>query len=209
MRPFTKVTGIGAVLMLDNIDTDQITPGHTMMKVQASGYGDALFANWRYLADGSANPDFVLNRPPFSEATFLIAGHNFGCGSSREWAAWAIRDFGIRAVIAPSFSTIFMRNCYNNALLPLILPEDEVAALATALTGGNPEMAVDLQSLQVSTADGSLFCFSVPEVDRERLLGGLDQIGVTLLKEDKIAGYQRKDRIRRPWVYNISNTITS
>lgn len=204
MRPFTKVTGIGAVLMLDNIDTDQITPGHTMMKVQASGYGDALFANWRYLADGSANPDFVLNQSPFDNATFLVTGHNFGCGSSREWAAWAIRDFGIRAVIAPSFSTIFMRNCYNNALLPLILPEAEVASLAKALTGGNPELSVDLESLQILAPDGSLFDFSVPEVDRERLLGGLDQIGVTLLKDDQISAYQRKDRLRRPWVYDIS-----
>lgn len=204
MRPFTKVTGIGAVLMLDNIDTDQITPGHTMMKVQASGYGDALFANWRYLADGSANPDFVLNQSPFDNATFLVTGHNFGCGSSREWAAWAIRDFGIRAVIAPSFSTIFMRNCYNNALLPLILPEAEVASLAKALAGGDPELSVDLELLQILAPDGSLFDFSVPEVDRERLLGGLDQIGVTLLKDDQISAYQRKDRLRRPWVYDIS-----
>lgn len=204
MRKFTRVTGIGAVLMLDNVDTDQITPGHTMMKLQASGYGSALFANWRYLADGRENPDFILNRPPFDKATFLVAGHNFGCGSSREWAAWAIRDFGIRAVIAPSFSTIFMRNCYNNALLPLVLPEGEVAALAKVLTESSPEMSVDLEAMQVSAPGDVCFSFAVPEVDRERLLGGLDQIGVTQLKDAKISEYQLKDRLRRPWVYDLA-----
>lgn len=204
MRAFTKVEGIGAVLMLDNIDTDQITPGYTMMKLQASGYGDALFANWRYLPDGAPDPDFVLNRAPFDKATFLIAGHNFGCGSSREWAAWAIRDFGIRAVIAPSFSTIFMRNCYNNALLPLVLPEADVAALAKALGGATPAMSVDLERLEVAAPGGFRRAFTVPEVDRERLLTGLDQIGVTLLREAEIASYQERDRRRRPWVYAIA-----
>lgn len=205
MRKFTQVSGVGAVMMLDNIDTDQITPGHTMMKVQASGYGEALFANWRYLPDGGRNPDFVLNQPPFDTATFLVTGHNFGCGSSREWAAWAIRDFGIRAVIAPSFGTIFTRNCYNNALLPLVLPEADVAALAKALTDAGPQMSVDLETLRVTAPDGSVFRFTVPEVDRERLLEGLDQIGVTLLRDRQIADYQRKDRLRRPWIYDIAS----
>ncbi len=205
MRKFTKVTGIGAVLLLDNIDTDQITPGHTMMKVQSSGYGDALFANWRYLADDTANPDFVLNQAPFDRASFLIVGQNFGCGSSREWAAWAIRDFGIRAVVAPSFSTTFMRNCYNNGILPLVLPEDAVTALASALTAGDPEMSVDLETLELSTSSGMHCHFALPEMDRERLVNGLDQVAVTLGREPEIADYQQRDRLRRPWIYKMGN----
>lgn len=203
MKKFTKVTGVGVVLMFDNIDTDQITPGHTMMKLQTSGYGNGLFANWRYRADGSIDPDFILNQAPFNEASFLIAGHNFGCGSSREWAAWAIRDFGIRAIIAPSFGTIFLRNCFNNGLLPLVLPETEVTALAKALAGSDHVMSVDLEALEVSAPDRSKFSFAVHEVDRTRLLEGLDQIGATLLHDASISEFQRKDRARRPWVYEL------
>lgn len=205
MKNFTQVTGVGAVLLLDNIDTDQITPGHTMMKLQASGYGNALFANWRFLPDGSENPEFILNKPPFDQSAFLIAGHNFGCGSSREWAAWAIRDFGIRAVIAPSFGATFYRNCFNNALLPLVLPEAEIADLAKALAAGDPIMSIDLEAQLVSAPGGYSCSFAISDVDRERLLGGLDQIGVTLLKDAKIADFQKHDRLRRPWIYEFAD----
>ncbi|WP_157221031.1 3-isopropylmalate dehydratase small subunit [Flavisphingomonas formosensis] len=203
MKKFTRETGIGAVMMLDNVDTDQIIPGHMMMKVGTQGFGDGLFANWRYKADGSNNPDFVLNRPPFDEALFLVAGHNFGCGSSREHAVWAIRDFGIRAIIAPSFGAIFMRNCYNNGLLPLVLPEEEVAALSKALTEQGAEMSIDLEDMRVVSPDGRVTGFTLSDIDRQRLLGGLDQIGVTLLRDDKIEEYQRLDHLRRPWVYDV------
>lgn len=206
MKKFTQVTGVGAVLPLDNIDTDQISPGHTMMKLQASGYGNALFANWRYLPDGSLNPDFILNRPPFDQSAFLIAGHNFGCGSSREWAVWAIRDFGIRAVIAPSFGATFYRNSFNNAILPLALPEAEIAQLSKALASGDPTMSIDLEAQVASTLNGYSFSFSISGVDRARLIGGLDQIGVTLLKDAKVASFQESDRCRRPWIYEIPNS---
>lgn len=203
MKKFIKESGVGAVLMRDNIDTDQIIPGHMMMKVGTEGFGDGLFANWRYQADGAANPDFVLNQPPFDKTSFLVAGHNFGCGSSREHAAWAIRDFGIRAVIASSFGAIFMRNCYNNGLLPVVLPEADVAALSKALTEVGPDMSIDLENLEIVAPDGKIISFTIPEIDRQRLLGGLDQIGATLLRDDKIAAYQKQDQLRRPWVYAV------
>lgn len=201
MIPFTKVSGVGAVLMRDNIDTDQITPGHTLMKLQTSGFGADLFANWRYLSDGTANPGFVLNRPPFDSAVFLIAGHNFGCGSSREAAVWAVRDFGIRAIIAPSFGAIYLRNCYNNGVLPVVLPQSAIVALSAALGSGELEFSVDLEKQQVISPDETSFSFEVPETERARLLNGLDQIGATLLREHVISNYQERDRLRRPWVY--------
>ena len=178
MRTFTQETGTGAVLMLDNIDTDQIIPGHSMMKLQTRGYGDELFFNWRYLPDGTVNPDFVLNQPPFDKAAFLVAGHNFGCGSSREWAAWAIRDFGIRAIVAPSFGPTFIRNCYNNGLLPLALPEPAVAALADVLRANGHVMRIDLESLTLAVGEHFTMAFTLADADRERLLKGLDQIEV-------------------------------
>ena len=145
MLPFVQVTGVAAPLLRHNIDTDQITPGHTGMKVQKSGFAAGLFFNWRYLPDGSDNPEFILNQPPYREASFLVAGGNFGCGSSREFAVWALRDFGIRAVVAASFGSIFAANCITNGVLPIVLDQASVNALAGSLTPSHALITVDLE----------------------------------------------------------------
>ena len=201
MIPFVTVEGIAAPLLQSNIDTDQITPGHTGMKVQKSGFAAGLFFNWRYLADGSANPSFVLNQPAYRGACFLVAGANFGCGSSREFAVWALRDFGIRAVLAPSFGAIFTANCYTNGLLPVTLTEPDIAAIAAAITPENPHLSVSLQDSVVVLPDARVYPFKVPALQRERLLEGLDPIDHTRKRESLIAAFQEKDAALHPWVY--------
>jgi len=201
MIPFVTVEGIAAPLLQSNIDTDQITPGHTGMKVQKSGFAAGLFFNWRYLADGSANPSFVLNQPAYRGACFLVAGANFGCGSSREFAVWALRDFGIRAVLAPSFGAIFTANCYTNGLLPVTLTEPDIAAIAAAITPENPHLSVSLQDSAVVLPDARVYPFKVPALQRERLLEGLDPIDHTRKRESLIAAFQEKDAALHPWVY--------
>ena len=201
MIPFVKVEGVAAPILQSNIDTDQITPGHTGMKVQKSGFGAGLFFNWRYLADGSPNPDFILNQAAYLGASFIVSGANFGCGSSREFAVWALRDFGIRAVLAPSFGAIFTANCYTNGLLPITLPEPDIAAIGASITPASPRLAVSLQDCRVSAPDGRVYPFKVPALQRERLLEGLDPIDHTRKRENLIAAFQEKDAALRPWVY--------
>src|SRR5882757_2247609 len=184
MQPFVSVTGIAAAVMRNNIDTDQITPGHTGMKVQKTGFGDGLFFNWRYLADGSENPDFILNQPPFDKAKFLLAGPNFGCGSSREFAVWALRDFGIRAVIAASFGAIFTSNCLMNGVAPIVLDEEAVNAIAAEITPDSADLTVNMQDQTIITPSGRRYEFRLPELQRERLLEGLDSIDLTLKRKD-------------------------
>jgi 3-isopropylmalate/(R)-2-methylmalate dehydratase small subunit len=203
MKAFVRVTGIGAPLMRVNIDTDQITPGRTGMKVATSGFGSGLFFNWRYLPDGSDNPDFVLNQEPYRRAEFLIAGDNFGCGSSREFAVLAIRDFGIRAVIAPSFGAIFTSNCYTNGVLPISLDAASCDTLAAQLLPAHAEMTVDLERSQVIGPDGVAFGFHIPALQRERLLEGLDPIDHTMRREALISEFQQRDAAKRPWVYAV------
>jgi 3-isopropylmalate/(R)-2-methylmalate dehydratase small subunit len=203
MKAFVRVTGIGAPLMRVNIDTDQITPGRTGMKVATSGFGLGLFFNWRYLADGSDNPEFVLNQEPYRRAEFLVAGDNFGCGSSREFAVLALRDFGIRAVIAPSFGAIFTSNCYTNGVLPISLDAASCDALAAQLRPSRAEMTVDLERQEVITPDGVAFGFHMPALQRERLLEGLDPIDHTLRREALISNFQERDAAKRPWVYEV------
>lgn len=202
MKPFVRVEGVGAPLLRTNVDTDQITPGHTGMKVQKAGFGRGLFHNWRYLPGGADDPAFVLNQHPYREARFLVAGANFGCGSSREFAVWALRDFGIRAVIAPSFGAIFTANCFTNGFLPIVLEESSVNALAAELTPEHATMAVDLQESAVISPSGRLYPFHVPALQRERLLEGLDPISHTLKRESLILAFQQTDRQRRPWIYS-------
>ncbi len=203
MTPFVRVTGIGAPLMLNNIDTDQITPGHQIMKVQKTGFGPGLFWNWRFLKEGVENPAFVLNQGPYRRATFLITGENFGCGSSREWSAWALRDFGIRAVISPSFGAIFTSNCFMNGMAPIVLNESVVAALAAQLTPDAAEMTVDIERSVIVSPNGDEFAFRLPEMQRERLLEGLDAIDATHRREPMIAEFQERDAQRRPWIYSV------
>ncbi|MFV3074818.1 3-isopropylmalate dehydratase small subunit [Niveispirillum fermenti] len=203
MKPFVVETGVAAALMRNNIDTDQITPGHTGMKVQKTGFGEGLFFNWRYLPGGGENPDFILNRPPFRETRFLLAGTNFGCGSSREFAVWALRDFGIRAVIAPSFGAIFTSNCYMNGVAPIALPEDAVSTLAAEITPEACIMTVDLSRQVIRSPSGREYGFHIPDLQRERLLEGLDAIDATRKREPQIAAFQAADAVRRPWVYKV------
>ena len=201
MEPFNLVNGIAAPMMMPNINTDAITPMAAGRSTSVD-LGKMLFNNWRYNLDGSEIPEFILNRPPFRDSRFIVAGANFGCGSSRERAVWALMRFGIRAVIAPSFADIFRDNAYQNGLLPVVIGEADCAALGAALaTASNPQMTVDLQRCVVQTPEGRELTFSVPAERREALMAGLDEIEVILGMESDIENFQRADRQRRPWIY--------
>ena len=202
MEKFTRVTGVAAPLMRPNIDTDVIIPIDDCVSVPRAEQGRCAFRAWRYRADGSDNPDFVLNRAPFREAKILLAGINFGCGSSREPAVWALMGLGIRAIVAPSYGDIFYNNCFQNGVLPIILPEETVRAIATEVEAApDSPVTVDLENCAITNARGMRFSFGVEEARRSALLEGLDEIGMTLKREPRIASWQDSDRIRRPWVY--------
>ncbi|PKB80165.1 MAG: 3-isopropylmalate dehydratase small subunit [SAR202 cluster bacterium Io17-Chloro-G9] len=192
MQPFVKLTGVAAPLDRVNVDTDQIIPAVFLKSIKRDGFEDALFASWRYNEDGSPNPDFVLNQPAYQNANVLVAGPNFGCGSSREHAPWALRDYGIRCVIAPSFADIFYNNSFQNGLLPLRLPEDTVRRILDYVSA-NPgaPLNVDLEALRVWSDDEEIVVeFELDPFRRHCLLNGLDDIGLTLQHEDKLAAYE-------------------
>ena len=203
MESFTRVEGIAAPMLVINIDTDQIIPARFLGGTDAKGYGAALFANARFLADGSPNPAFVLNRPPYDRARVLLADRNFGCGSSRERAPKALREFGIRAILAPSFGGIFYNNCFRNGLLPVELPIAEVRAIADEVEAaqGEATVSVDLESQCVTAPSGRRIAFAAPATLRGMLLAGVDEIGLTLAARDDIDRYRAADRLRRPWAY--------
>ena len=194
MDPFVKVTGVVAPLDRVNIDTDQIIPAIFLKRIERSGFEDCLFFSWRFNEDGSAKSDFVLNQPEYRNASVLVAGHNFGCGSSREHAPWALRDYGIRCVIAPSFADIFYNNCFKNGVLPLRMSEEDVRAImdkATSKPGVN--LTVDLEGQRVWDEDEDISIpFDIDAARRHNLLNGLDDIGLTLQFEDKIADYEAR-----------------
>ena len=202
MEKFTRVTGIAAPLMRPSIDTDVIIPIDDCVSVPRAEQGRCAFRPLRYLADGSDNPEFVLNRAPFREAVILLAGVNFGCGSSREPAVWALMGLGIRAIIAPSFGDIFYGNCFQNGVLAVILPEQTVRSLADEVEA-SPESptTIDLETRVIISASGREVPFPIEDARRAALLQGLDEIGMTLARDEKIAAWQTADRIRRPWVY--------
>lgn len=210
MEQFTRVQGIAAPLLRDNIDTDLLIPSREMTSPGKEGYGEKLLAPWRYetAADGTRRerPEFVLNRAPFRQASILIAGANFGSGSSREQAAWALRQFGIRAVIAPSFGTIFQNNCYRNGLLPIVLPLSEVQRLAQAAESGGLKLTVDLKLNRVERPDGDPLSFHIPASERDMLLAGVDAIGLTLQRQAQITAFQQADRAQRPWIWIAGTT---
>jgi 3-isopropylmalate/(R)-2-methylmalate dehydratase small subunit len=192
MQPFVSHTGRVAPLPRSNIDTDQIIPKQFLKRIERTGFGAFLFYDWRRQGDGTFDPGFELNRPESQGATVLLTGANFGCGSSREHAPWALADYGFRAIIAPSFADIFYANCMQNGLLPVVLPEAAVAELfrrCAAVPGY--EVTVDLECQAVSDAGGLLAAFEIEEYRREMLLRGLDEIGRTLLDEPLIAAYER------------------
>ena len=190
--------------MRRNIDTDAIIPGKEMTKVEKTGYGDRLFGQWRYI-DGNRkdNPDFILNKTPYRNAVILLADANFGCGSSREAAVWALTGFGIRCVIAPSFAAIFYNNSFKNSLLPVILQDSQVHELAQQVENSNGKalVTIDLEKCQVISPEKQIYPFTVNEIYREMLLQGLDPIDATLRYESKIAAFQEKDRVNHPWIY--------
>jgi 3-isopropylmalate/(R)-2-methylmalate dehydratase small subunit len=193
MEPFVRHTGIVAVLDRVDVDTDQIIPKQFLKRITRTGYEDALFYDWRYRPDGSPNPDFELNRPEYQGASILVAGRNFGCGSSREHAAWALHDYGFRAIIAPSFGDIFRTNCYQNGMLPVVLPEATVRELMTrALARPGCKATVDLEQQTVELEDGFKVAFEIDPFRRYCLLHGLDDIGLTLQHEAEIAAYEAR-----------------
>ena len=201
MQKFTTLTGIAAPMPLVNIDTDMIIPKQFLKTIKRSGLGRNLFDEMRYTAEGAEIPDFVLNQPAYRSAQILIAGDNFGCGSSREHAPWALLDFGIRAVISTSFADIFYNNCFKNGILPIVLPADQVAALMEdARKGANARITVDLAAQTVTTSDGQVFAFDVDPFRKHCLLNGLDDIGLSLEKAALIDTFEQKAAVQRPWV---------
>ncbi|MAC79482.1 MAG: 3-isopropylmalate dehydratase small subunit [Rhodobacteraceae bacterium] len=201
MDKFETLTGVAAPLPLINIDTDMIIPKQFLKTIQRSGLGKNLFDEMRFKDDGSENPDFVLNQPAYRQTEILVAGDNFGCGSSREHAPWAIKDFGIRCVIAPSFADIFYNNCFKNGILPIALPQDVVDVLMKdAEKGSNARMTVDLEAQTVTTSDGEVFGFELDPFRKHCLLEGLDDIGLSLEKSASIDAFEAQAATSRPWV---------
>ena len=201
MDKFTKITGVAAPMPLINIDTDMIIPKLFLKTIKRTGLGVNLFDEMRYDDDRAERPDFVLNQPAYRKAEILVAGENFGCGSSREHAPWAIRDFGIRCIIAPSFADIFFNNCFKNGILPIELPQDVVDVLMKdAEKGENARMTVDLEAQTVTTSDGETFAFEVDAFKKHCLLEGLDDISLTLAKGAAIDSFEARTGIERPWV---------
>ncbi|MFY9556159.1 MAG: 3-isopropylmalate dehydratase small subunit [Blastocatellia bacterium] len=193
MRPFSKHTGLVATLDRVNVDTDQIIPKQFLKRIERSGFGQFLFYDWRFNPDGSLIPDFELNQPRFQGASILLARANFGCGSSREHAPWALLDYGFRSIIAPSFADIFYNNCFKNGMLPVRLSEAEIEQLfQRAAAGAGYELKVDLQRQWITDDEGMRFGFEVDPFRRECLLKGLDDIGLTLQHEDKIRQHEAR-----------------
>jgi len=200
MKPFTRLDARAAPLDIANIDTDQIIPARYLKTVERTGLGKGLFAAMRYEADGAPKADFVLNRPDYQGAGILIAGDNFGCGSSREHAPWALEDFGIRCVIATSFADIFYNNCFNNGLLPIVLPGDDVRSLMDEAKGGNHVFSVDLEARTVTLPSGRIVDFQLDAGRQEKLVKGLDAIGETLQHVSSIDAFEQQRLLTQPWV---------
>lgn len=201
MEKFEKITGVAAPMPLINIDTDMIIPKLFLKTIKRSGLGVNLFDEMRYDDDRKEIPDFVLNKPAYRDAEIIIAGDNFGCGSSREHAPWAIKDFGIRCVISTSFADIFFNNCFKNGILPIVLPEAERDFLMKdAENGSNARMTIDLEAQEITASDGTVISFEVDAFKKHCLLEGLDDIGQTMAKVDSIASFEKQAEVSRPWV---------
>lgn len=201
MDKFTTLTAVAAPLNLINIDTDMIIPKQFLKTIQRAGLGKNLFDEMRFEADGSEKADFVLNKDAYRNAQILVAGENFGCGSSREHAPWALLDFGIRCVIAPSFADIFHNNCFKNGILPIKLPQADVDKLMDdAERGANATVTVDLQAQEITGPDGGKISFDIDAFRKHCLLNGLDDIGLTLEREAKISAFEEKTRAAQPWL---------
>ncbi|ROU02780.1 3-isopropylmalate dehydratase small subunit [Histidinibacterium lentulum] len=201
MDKYETFTGIAAPLPQINVDTDMIIPKQFLKTIKRTGLGVNLFDEMRYDDNGAEIPSFVLNQPAYREAEILIAGENFGCGSSREHAPWAIRDFGIRCIVAPSYADIFYNNCFKNGILPIVLPQEQVDILmADAEKGANARMTVDLEAQEITASDGQVFRFELDSFKKHCLLNGLDDIALTLEKGPSIDAFEARAGLERPWV---------
>jgi 3-isopropylmalate/(R)-2-methylmalate dehydratase small subunit len=201
MEKFTSVTGVAAPLEIMNVDTDMIIPKQYLKTIKRTGLGSGLFAELRYREDGSENPDFVLNQPAYRNSKILLALDNFGCGSSREHAPWALLDFGIRCVISTSFADIFYNNCFKNGILPVKVSSQDLAKLMDdAKRGANATLTVDLEAQEIRGPDGGVVSFEIDPFRKHCLLHGLDDIGLTLQKAESIAAFEAKASAERPWL---------
>ncbi len=200
MEKFTVLKGVAAPLPMVNVDTDMIMPKQFLKTIKRTGLGKAAFFDMRYDDNEAERPEFVLNQEPFRQSKILIAGKNFGCGSSREHAPWGLLDFGFRCVIAPSFADIFYNNCFKNGILCITLPEDQVEALQAKADGS--EFTVDLENMQITAPDGSVTAFELDATRRHNLLNGLDDIALTLQHIDKIKAFEEKQQAQQPWLYS-------
>src|SRR5690348_1859894 len=200
MEAFKTLDGIAAPLNMINVDTDMIIPKQFLKTIHRTGLGKALFDEMRYSQDGSENPDFVLNKPAYRKAQILVTGENFGCGSSREHAPWALLDFGIKCVIAPSFADIFYNNCFKNGILPIALPQEDVDKLMDdAERGSNAVISVDLEKQELRGPDGGCVKFEIDPFRKQCLLNGWDDIGLTLRHESEINAFEAKRKREMPW----------
>lgn len=207
MEKFVTHTGVAVPVPRSNVNTDDIVPARFLKTIRRTGFADALFANWRYLGDGRApNPEFELNQPAFAGASVLVAGPNFGCGSSREHAPWSLREFGFRCIIAPSFADIFYNNCFNSSILPVVLDTATVDELLATLAGSHQSrMHIDLPAQALTVPDGRTFHFDVDPFKKNALLEGLDSIDWTLSRKDEISAYEARRRQEAPWLFSAEN----
>ena len=202
MEKFTRLTGVAAPMDAINVDTDQIIPKLHLRTIKRTGLGRVVFDELRFNRDGSEKPEFILNREPYRNAEILVAGDNFGCGSSREHAPWALLDFGIRCIVSTSFADIFYNNCFKNGILPVTVSADELQALmADASDRENPVLTVDLHAQEITRPNGAVVRFQIDEFRRECLLDGLDDIGLTMQKVEMIDAFEKAQRERQPWLY--------
>ncbi len=202
MQKFTNLRGIAAPLPMINIDTDMIIPKQFLKTIKRTGLGKNLFDEMRYEPDGTEKPDFVLNKPAYRKAQILVAGANFGCGSSREHAPWALLDFGIRCVIAPSFADIFYTNCFKNGVLPIALPQEEIDKLLDdASRGANAILTIDLEKQEITGPDGGCIHFDIDPFRKHCLLNGLDDIGLTMQKAASIDSFEGRNKASQPWLW--------
>ena len=200
MDKFTTLTGVAAPMPIDNIDTDMIIPKQYLKTIKRTGLGKGLFSEMRYREDGSENPDFVLNKPAYRKATIIVGGDNFGCGSSREHAPWALLDFGIRCVIATDFADIFYNNCFKNGILPIkVAPEDLPKLMDDAQRGANATLTIDLPAQEIRGPDGGVVKFEIDPFRKQSLLEGLDDIGLTMVEAPAIEAFETNSAAARPW----------
>jgi 3-isopropylmalate/(R)-2-methylmalate dehydratase small subunit len=201
MDKFTSLTGVAAPLPIDNVDTDMIIPKQYLKTIKRTGLGKGLFAEMRYKDDGSPNPDFVLNKPAYSRAQIIVAGDNFGCGSSREHAPWALLDFGVRCVISTDFADIFYNNCFKNGILPIKVSAEDLAKLMDdAERGANATLTIDLEKQEIRGPDGGMVRFDIDPFRKHCLIEGLDDIGLTMVEGAAIEGFEKKANSARPWL---------